>query len=125
MNQAPRNRFTVHGRARAFTFALKGIWTMLREEPNSVAYGLITVGIIALGLWLEIGRYDWAIIFLAGGALWSAEAFNTAIERAADAVTLEHHPLIGKAKDVAAGAVLLASIGALVAVLFVLVPYFL
>lgn len=118
------SRYSIIGRAKAMTFAFKGLVTLLREEPNSIGYAVITVGIIALGLWLDIGRYDWAIIALAGAALWAAEAFNTAIERVADAVTLEHHPLIGKAKDTAAAGVLLASMGALAAVLFVLLPYF-
>lgn len=59
------------------------------------------------------------------GLVWFAEAVNTAVERLADAVTLEHHPLIGTAKDVASAAVLIVSITALVAGLIVYGPYLL
>ena len=46
--------------------------------------------------------------------VWLAEALNTAVEFLADSITQDHHPLIGKAKDVAVGGVLVASIGAAV-----------
>jgi diacylglycerol kinase (ATP) len=55
--------------------------------------------------------------------VWIAEGLNTAVEYLADAVTLERHPLIGKAKDVAAGAVLLSAAGATVVGLVVFSPY--
>ena len=44
--------------------------------------------------------------------VWSAESFNTALESLGDVASSEHHPKIARAKDVAAGAVLIAAIGA-------------
>jgi len=45
-------------------------------------------------------------------AVWTAEALNTALERLSNAVTREPNPLVGQAKDAAAGAVLIAAVGA-------------
>ena len=118
MNENP---FRV-SRFRALGDAFRGVKFVLREEPNSIPYAVLTIGIIALGLYRQVGRYDWAILFLAGGLLWGLEALNTAVERLADAVTLEHNPMIGKAKDIAAGAVQIGAAFALVAVLLVFVP---
>lgn len=53
-----------------------------------------------------------------------AEAFNTAIEKLADRVTCERDPLIGAAKDVAAGAVLLFAIASVAVGLIVFIPHF-
>jgi diacylglycerol kinase len=55
--------------------------------------------------------------------VWLAEALNTAIERLADAVTLEPNENIGYAKDVAAGAVLAAAIISVVIGLTIFVPH--
>ena len=44
--------------------------------------------------------------------VWVAEALNTALELLCDAVSPDFHPLVGKAKDVAAGAVLISAMGA-------------
>ena len=54
----------------------------------------------------------WALIVLAILCVWVAEAINTAIEFLVDLASPEAHPLAGKAKDAAAGAVLVAAIGA-------------
>jgi len=56
-------------------------------------------------------------------AVWSAEAMNTAFEFLADAASPGFPPLVKHAKDVAAGAVLLAAIGAVVIGLLVFAPY--
>ena len=58
-------------------------------------------------------------------AVWTAETLNTAIEFLADAVSSEHHPLIEKAKDVAAGAVLISAIGSAVIGTLIFFPYIL
>jgi diacylglycerol kinase (ATP) len=55
--------------------------------------------------------------------VWLGEALNTAVELLADAVSPTPHPLIGRAKDVAAGGVLLAAGAAVVIGLMVFIPY--
>jgi diacylglycerol kinase (ATP) len=55
-------------------------------------------------------------------AVWTAEALNTALELLADAASPDFHPLVAKAKDVAAGAVLLSAVGSVVIGLLILGP---
>lgn len=73
---------------------------------------------------MGIGPSDWALLSIAIAAVWIAEAFNTALEFLSDAACPGRNPLVGRAKDVAAGAVILASIGAVVVGVFVFVPIF-
>lgn len=71
---------------------------------------------------LHISAGEWLWIVLAIGIVWYSEAVNTAIERLADAVTLEHDPKIKIAKDCAAAGVLIASMIALAIGLIIFVP---
>lgn len=70
-----------------------------------------------------VSAADWCWLVIAMVAVWSAECFNTALEALADALSPEIHPLVKKAKDAAAGAVLVAAIGAAVIGLLVFWPY--
>jgi diacylglycerol kinase (ATP) len=101
-------------RARSFRFAFRGIGMMLRSEINARIHALATVIVVAAGFGFGIDRAEWLAVILAITAVWSAEAFNTAIEALCDAVSQEERPQIGRAKDLAAGAVLLSAIGAAV-----------
>lgn len=83
---------------------------------------LATIAVAFLGLLLRISRYEWMAVVLAIGLVACAEALNTAIERLGDAVTLEIHPLIRDAKDLAAAGVLLASTAALMVGMLVFLP---
>jgi diacylglycerol kinase len=85
---------------------------MLRSEFNARVHALATIVVVAAGFGFEIDTYEWLAVILAISGVWSAEAFNTAIEALGDAVTREEHPGIGRAKDMAAGAVLLTALGA-------------
>lgn len=85
---------------------------MIRSQHNAWLHALATAIVIGAGLSLHLSRYEWCWLILAIMAVWSAEALNTAFEFLADAASPTYHPLIGKAKDVAAGAVLIAAIGA-------------
>ena len=112
-------------RIKSFKYAFKGIFSMLRSQQNAWIHAFATVLISSLGFYFHISKNEWCWIILAIMAVWIAEALNTAIEFLADAVSPEHHPLIGKAKDVAAGAVLISAIGSAIIGLLIFIPYIL
>jgi diacylglycerol kinase len=80
------------------------------------------VAVTALGLWLGLGRLEWAVIVLAVGLVWMAEFVNTALEAVVDLASPDLHPLAKIGKDVAAAAVLVGAITAVVVGLLVLGP---
>lgn len=115
--------FHVGDRAKSFRCALHGIAILVRTQHNAWLHLVGTALVLALGFVLEVTRSDWCLLTLAISQVWIAEGLNTAVEILADAVTLEQHPLIGKAKDVAAGAVLLSALGATAIGLLVFLPH--
>lgn len=66
------------------------------------------------GLFLKISSLEWAAIVLCMAIVMALEAVNTALEYLTDLISPTYHPLAGKAKDAAAGAVLLGALGAAV-----------
>jgi diacylglycerol kinase len=115
--------FSIVARGRSFKFAWRGVWLTLKSQHNAWIHALATVLVVLAGLLLGISRLDWCAVVLACAAVWTAEALNTALEFLADATTSELHPLIGNAKDVAAGAVLITAFAALVVGILVFTPY--
>jgi diacylglycerol kinase (ATP) len=105
----------------SFVHAGRGLLALL-EEPNARIQLGIALAAILLGLWLGLAARDWALIVLAIGLVLAGEAANTAVEALCDRVAPEQHPLVAKAKDVAAGGVLIASVAAAVLGLLVLGP---
>jgi diacylglycerol kinase len=67
-----------------------------------------------MGLFVGLSWAEWCWIVLAVVSVWTAEALNTAFEFLTDVASSNFHPIAGKAKDVAAGAVLIAAIGAVI-----------
>jgi diacylglycerol kinase len=106
----------------AFQDAIRGLAILVRTQPNARFHLLAAIGAIGLSAWLRITAGEWAAITLAITMVWTAEALNTGIEFAVDLVSPEHHKLAGWAKDVAAGGVLVASVGALAIGALVFVP---
>lgn len=112
----------LRGRLESFRYAARGIATMLRGEANArihVAAALLAIG---AGLGLGIERGEWLAIALAIGLVFMAEGFNTAFEALCDVASPGRHPLVERAKDVAAGAVLLAALAAVAVALLVFGP---
>ena len=108
---APGERpFAVADRLRSFRYALRGIATMLRTQHNAWLHAVATLAVAGAALLLGVRREDWPWLILAMLAVWTAEALNTAFEFLTDVASPTFHPVAGKAKDVAAGAVLMASI---------------
>ena len=113
--------FDWSGRLASFRNALRGA-LQLRREPNA-RIGLVVAGaVVALGFWLEVERRGWALLVFAIGFVLVAEALNTALEALADRTAPDPHPLVAKAKDLAAGGVLLAAVVAAIVGLLVLGP---
>ena len=110
------------GRLRSFGYAIRGVGTMLRSQRNAWIHALATLAVLAAGLALGISVNDWKWLVLAMVSVWGAEALNTALEFLADAAKPEFHPLVKQAKDVAAGAVLIAAIGAATIGALVFIP---
>ena len=99
-------------RISAFQDAVRGLRMLLADEPHARFHAAATVVVLWLGFWLEISAAEWCAVILAIGMVWVGEAVNTAIEAVVDLVSPERHALAGKAKDIAAGAVLLAAVTA-------------
>ena len=108
--------------ARAFANGFRGIGALISTQRNSRIHLGATVAVVALGLWVGIGPVEWALLLMAIAAVWIAEALNTALEFLSDAACPGRNALVGRAKDVAAGAVIFASIGAMGVGAFVFVP---
>jgi diacylglycerol kinase (ATP) len=83
-----------------------------------------TLATVAAGAYFSLSALEWCAALLALALIWTAEGMNTALERLTDLVSPDFHPLAGMAKDIAAGAVLLASIGALLAGVVIFGPRF-
>lgn len=78
-----------------------------------------------VGMALQVSRFEWCWLLLAIAAVFAAEALNTAVEFLADAISREYHPLLKQAKDVAAGAVLIAALAAVLIGVLILGPHLL
>ncbi|MCP9764623.1 diacylglycerol kinase family protein [Lacihabitans soyangensis] len=107
---------------RSFKFAFVGMAHLVRFENNAQFHFLATLLVIFAGYWLNIDRNEWIIIIFAMALVWSAEAFNSAIEKLCDKVETEQDPLIGKVKDMAAAGVLFLAIAAAVVGCIIFLP---
>ena len=112
-------------RWKSFGHAFRGMAYLLRSQPHARLHALATVMVAGLGFALKVSRGEALALVLAVGLVWMAEAANTAVETLADAVHPDHHPLVGRAKDVAAAGVLISALAALVVGLLVFIPRFL
>lgn len=117
------DKFSVRKRIRSFGYAFEGMATLVRDEHNARIHVLALVCAIALGILLGITKTEWCLVVLCIGGVLMAEAMNTAVEALADLVSPERHPLVKKAKDVAAAGVLIMAIAAAAIGLCIFLPY--
>ncbi len=107
---------------RAFRNALRGIAETMRTQQNARFHAVATLVVLIAGFWFGLSRAEWALVMLCITLVLALEALNTALEHLTDLVSPHYHPLAGKAKDAAAGAVLLGAIGAATAGLCIFGP---
>jgi len=119
------DKITLAGRIKSIRHAIDGIAELLKGQHNALIHLVATICIICIGFIIHISRMEWLFLVVAIILVWVCEAFNTALEFLCDVASPDFHPLVKKSKDVAAGAVLLSSIGAIVIGLIVFLPYIL
>lgn len=113
----------MRARLGSFVYAWRGLRALFGSEHNSWIHAAATLAALVAGLVLGLSRLEWAAVVVAVALVWIAEALNTAIEVVCDLVQPEPHPLVALAKDLAAGAVLVAAIAAAAVGLLVYLPH--
>lgn len=94
-------------------YAWEGIKTLLKLENNAKIHLLAVFVVTITGFIIHFSETEWLAVIIVMGGVLALEAINTAIETLVDLVSPDFHPLAKKAKDVAAGAVLLFVFAAL------------
>ncbi|UBM58018.1 diacylglycerol kinase family protein [Marinilongibacter aquaticus] len=99
---------------KSFTYARQGFVKLLRSENNFQFHFLAAILVTVAGLYFRLTALEWLAVFTAIALVFSAEAFNTAIEKLADRISTEREEALADIKDVAAAGVLIVAILALV-----------
>jgi diacylglycerol kinase len=107
---------------KGFANAFAGIRDTYKTEPNFKFHCIAMVFAVLLGFFLSLSIFEWLWILLAIALVLGMELMNTALEALSDLVSPEYNPLIKKAKDAAAAAVLILSVFAFLVGLTILVP---
>lgn len=110
---------------KSLAYALSGICAAFKSEQSFRLHILALAAAVAMGLYLKLSLTAWGFVIFAIGFVLVAELLNTALERLGDeAANGEQKQIIKKAKDTAAGAVLISALTALViGLLFLLIPF--
>lgn len=98
---------------KSFIYAFKGIISCVKNERNMRIHLVCCVymySILVFSDWWTLSATQWALIFICSAVVMMGELINTAVENAVDMVTREQNEFARKAKDAAAGAVLVAAV---------------
>jgi diacylglycerol kinase len=95
---------------RGFVIGFTGLGHALASEQNLRNHAAIACCVIAAGFFFALAAWEWIAILFCIGLVISSECMNTAVERVADRISLEEHPLIKQAKDCSSAAVLVLAL---------------
>lgn len=121
-SQQRRKRFSLTARLASVWHAVRGLGILLREQHNVRIHLLAALVAVGLALLLGLSAVEWLALILVIGWVLTLEAFNSALEYLCDAVSEQPHPLVAKAKDVAAAAVLISALTAALIGLLIFLP---
>ncbi|MEG2727705.1 MAG: diacylglycerol kinase family protein [Mucinivorans sp.] len=99
-------------RLRSFRYAFQGVRALFHSEPNAWIHCAASATVIFGACFFDFSAIEWALIIVAIGIVFSAEALNTSIETLCDYSCGERNEMIGRSKDLAAAGVLIASTSA-------------
>lgn len=120
--KSEKEAFSIVKRAKSFTYAGHGIALFIRTTHNAWIHIVIGALAVWLGFHFRITTTEWMFLVLAIGFVLVTECLNTAFEFDIDLTSPEYHPYAKYTKDVAAGAVLIASITAGIIGIMIFLP---
>ena len=112
----------IKNRLRSVFFAFKGLLYLIKTESSIQIQCVIAILVTFAGFYFNIAVSEWLIQILAMTIVLCAEGLNSAIEKLSDFVEPNYNKSIGIIKDVSAGAVLIAALGAIVVGLIIYIP---
>lgn len=98
----------------SFRHAVEGVAHTFRTQRNMRFHFLTLVLVLTSGVLFRLGATEMLVLLFAVSLVLVTEMFNTAVEAVVDMITQSYHPAAKFAKDIAAGAVLIASINAVI-----------
>lgn len=116
-------RFSWKERFASFKYAWAGIRQAMATDHNMWIHLTLTVLALLLAVLCRISRGEWMALTIVIAMVWLSELFNTAIEKTMDFITTERLPQIKFIKDIAAAAVLIASLAAVIVGCLIFIPY--
>ncbi len=119
--EAPDN--TTPSRLSSLGKALKGLGFVLKRQHNAWLHLTATVAVILLASFLQVRLEDWRWLIVVMAMVWTAEAVNTAIAHVSSVVPPDYAEAAGRARDIAAGAVLVCVVAAVVIGFLTMWPY--
>ena len=109
----------------SFKYAQAATQHALKTQRNLWIHFFTALCVLAFAVWLQVGLPELAVLTVAIFGVIVAEMFNTAVEELVNILSPEHRIQAALAKNVAAAAVLLASVGAIVVGGLIFIPRFL
>ena len=109
-------------RLKSVGHAFRGMLILVKTEASIKIQVFIAIVVTIAGFYFNISITEWIVQITLIGLVMSIEGINTAIEYIADFIHPDHHPKIGVIKDVAAGAVFIASIVAVIVAFIIYLP---
>ena len=118
----PKKESFLVNRLKSVGYAFKGAFLRLKTEASIKIQVVIAIIVTITGFYYNISSNEWIVQVLAIGLVMSIEGVNTAIEEMANFIHPERHNRIGLIKDIAAGAVFIASVFASIVGLIIYLP---
>lgn len=117
-----KKTFSLKRQLKSFQYAFRGLSYVFRHESNMQVHLMAMLFVLIAGWYFQISRIEWIAVVGIIVLVMALEAINTSIEAIVDLVSPDYHELAGRAKDVAAGAVTIAAIGAIIIGILVFLP---
>ena len=115
-----KKKFSIEERLKSFRYAANGLRLLVEQEHNARIHAVVTIMVLALGVVLDFDSTEWVAVLIVISVVLITETLNTAIERLCDLFFPEYNQAVKEIKDLAAGAVLIASAVAVIVGLIVL-----
>ncbi len=122
VSKGKKKKYSIKRLGKSFIYAKDGILCAFKTEQNLLIHFIALVINIILMIVLKLSLIEICIIVLACTLVISFEMLNTSIEYAVDMSMPEIHPLAKSSKDIASGAVLISSLGALAVGVIIYLP---